>query len=72
LGNGSGGLLYAVLLAIKVLAAIIAFWLAGVRPSRRAVRQRGTRRAFPEVIVLLGLLAFVLGVGLSSVYGRGA
>lgn len=70
LSNGSGGWQYAALLATKILAAIVAFWLAGVRPTRRALRSRGTRGALPEVIVLLGLLAFVLGVGLSSVYGR--
>ena len=72
LSNANGGLLYAVLLAVKVVAAIAAFWLAGVRPAHRALRQRQTRRAAPELIVLLGLLAFVLGVGLASVYGRGA
>lgn len=70
LSNGSGGLLYAALLAVKVVAAVIAFWLAGVRPARRAIRARGRRRAASELIVALGLLAFVLGVVLSSVYGR--
>jgi uncharacterized membrane protein len=67
LSNGSAGLTYVALMAAKIVAALAAFWLAGVRPLRRAVR-RG-RRSTPEVIVALGLLAFVIGVGLSSVYG---
>jgi uncharacterized membrane protein len=70
LSNNEGGLLYAVLLGAKVIAAIAAFWLAGVRPVRRAIRRRESRRAAPELIVLLGTLAFLLGVGLSSVYGQ--
>jgi hypothetical protein len=67
LSNGNAGLTYVALMAAKIVAALAAFWLAGVRPARRAVR-RG-RRSAPEVIVALGLLAFVIGVGLSSVYG---
>lgn len=67
LSNGSAGLTYVVLMAAKILAALVAFWMAGVRPVRRAAR--AGRRAAPETIVALGLLAFVIGVGLSSVYG---
>jgi uncharacterized membrane protein len=72
LSNGSGGWLYVTLLVTKIVAALAAFWLAGVRPVRRRARTSGTdaRRATPELLVMLGLLAFVLGVGLSSVYGR--
>jgi uncharacterized membrane protein len=68
LSDGTGGVLYAVLLAAKVIAAIAAFWLAGIRP----VRRRGVRRAAPELIAAFGIFAFVLGVVLSSVYGRTA
>lgn len=71
LSNGDDGLRYAALLALKIAAAIGAFWFAGFRPARRAVRQRGAKRSAPELIVGLGLLAFVLGVILSSIYGRG-
>lgn len=71
LSVGHGGLLYAVLLGLKVVAALVAFWLAGVRPVRRKVRRAARRRAAPEVIVAAGMLAFVLGVILASVWGRG-
>ncbi|HYI14531.1 MAG TPA: hypothetical protein VEX37_04025 [Thermomicrobiales bacterium] len=67
LSNGSAGLTYVALMAVKIVAALVAFWLAGVRPARRAARQG--RRSAPETIVVLGLLAFAIGVGLSSVYG---
>jgi uncharacterized membrane protein len=70
LGNGSGGITYAALLAAKVIAAIVAFWLAGVRPGRRAVRRKGVVRSTPQLILSLGLFAFVVGVILASVYGR--
>ncbi|RIK44602.1 MAG: copper resistance protein CopD [Chloroflexi bacterium] len=71
LSTGDGGLTYAALLGLKVFAAGIAFWLAGIRPARRAVRRKGARRAAPEVIVASGSLAFLLGVVLASVWGRG-
>ncbi len=67
LSNGSAGLTYVVLMLVKILAALVAFWMTGVRPVRRAAR--GRRRNAPEVIVALGLVAFAIGVGLSSVYG---
>ncbi len=71
LSDGDGGFAYATLLAVKVVAAALAFWLAGVRPVRRALRRGSSRRAAPELILALGLLAFVLGVVLSAVWGRG-
>jgi uncharacterized membrane protein len=67
LANGDAELTYVALMAVKISAAIAAFWLAGTRPARRATRAR--RRAAPEIIVALGLLAFTIGVALSSVYG---
>lgn len=71
LSAGDGGLSYAALLGLKVAAAAIAFWLAGVRPARRARRRSRGRRAAPELIVALGSLAFALGIILASVWGRG-
>jgi uncharacterized membrane protein len=67
LSNGSAGLTYVALMAVKIVAALAAFWLAGLRPKRRAARRK--RGTTPEVIVALGVLAFIIGVGLSSVYG---
>jgi uncharacterized membrane protein len=66
LSSGRGGLTYATLLAAKIVAALAAFWLIGLRTTRR----RGAeRRSAPELVLALGLVAFVLGVALSSVYG---
>ena len=67
LSNGSAELTYVALMALKIVAALVAFWLAGMRPRRRMTG--ATRRSAPEVIVALGLLAFAIGVALSSVYG---
>lgn len=67
LSNGSAGLTYVALMALKILAALVAFWLTGVRPARRVARKG--RGAAPEMILASGLLAFIIGVGLSSVYG---
>ncbi len=67
LSNGSAGLTYVALMAAKILAALLAFWMTGVRPVRKMVR--GRRRGSPELIVALGVVAFAIGVALSSVYG---
>jgi uncharacterized membrane protein len=67
LSTGRGGVTYAALLAAKILAALGAFWLVGLRTNRR----RRARRTAPELVLTLGLVAFVLGVALSSVYGPG-
>jgi uncharacterized membrane protein len=71
LSSGRGGLTYALVLAVKVASAIVAFWLVGIRPRRRATGQARAARSRPELVAALGLLAFVLGVALSTVYGRG-
>jgi uncharacterized membrane protein len=71
LSSERGGLTYALLLAVKVASALAAFWLVGVRPGRRAASKRGSSRSRPELVAALGLTAFVLGVALSTVYGRG-
>lgn len=60
LSAGSGGLTYVGLLAVKIGAAIAAFALV-------AGRRRG-RRSRVEVVVILGLSAYVLGVLLSSIW----
>ena len=70
LSNAGGGLVYAVALAGKVVAALAAVWLAGVRPRRQRSRQPA-RRSRPEVILALGAIAFGVGVVLASVYGQG-
>jgi uncharacterized membrane protein len=67
LSNGHAGLTYVALMALKIVAALVAFWMAGMRPRRR--QGRGGRRSAAEMIVTLGLLAFAIGVALSSVYG---
>lgn len=67
LSNGNAGLTYVSLMAVKIVAALVAFWMTGIRPARRSVRSK--RRASPELIVALGAVAFVIGVGVSSVYG---
>lgn len=67
LSNGSAGLTYVVLMAAKIVSALAAFWMVGVRSVRRAAREG--RRVSPELIVALGFLAFTIGVALSSVYG---
>ena len=71
LSNAGGGLTYAGVLAAKIVAALVAFWLAGLRPRRRARTDAPRRRSRPELILALGALAFGLGVVLASVYGKG-
>lgn len=70
LANAGGGLQYAVALAVKIVVALAAFWLAGLRPGRRR-RSRPARRSRPEVILALGAVAFGVGVVLASIYGQG-
>lgn len=71
LSNAGGGLTYAAALAAKIVAALAAFWLAGVRPGRRRRGAKPERRSQPEVILALGAFAFGIGVVLASVYGQG-
>ena len=66
LANGDAGLTYVALMAVKIVAALAAFWLAGIRPARRKAHD-GRWRA-PESIVALGVVAFAIGVALSSAY----
>lgn len=69
LSNTTGGLLYVALLVLKVVVALTAFWLAGMRPGRTR-SSRNTKRSAPEAIVGLGFLAYVLGMVLSTIWGR--
>jgi uncharacterized membrane protein len=69
LSNQTGGVLYVLLLAAKVVVALAAFWFAGLRPRRRARDQR-QRRSTPELIAACGFVAFILGIVLSTVWGR--
>lgn len=63
LSSGRGGLAYAGLLAAKVAAALVAFWIVMRRRRRgRAPRSR------TEVALALGIGAFVVGVLLSSIW----
>jgi uncharacterized membrane protein len=73
LANQNDGLIYVAVLAAKIFAAVVAFWMAGLRPPRRRRTQRPpARRARPEMIVALGMFAFVAGVALSSLFGGDA
>ncbi|MFW6074231.1 MAG: copper resistance protein CopD [Chloroflexota bacterium] len=60
LSEGKGGLTYAGLLGFKILAALAAFGLV--------LNRRRGRRTRTDLVVLLGLIAFGMGVVLSSVW----
>lgn len=68
LSGTNGGLTYVLLLAAKIAAAVVAFWLAGMRPRRRGTQPRRASRSKPETIVALGFFAFALGVVISTVW----
>ena len=61
LSSNTAGITYAVVLAVKIIAALAAFWL--VRPRRRA---GGSSRS--ERVIALGMSAFVLGVVISTIW----
>lgn len=73
LTDGRGTLAYVLLLAVKVAAALAAFWLAGSfgrrRGPRRAARALPIERSW--LILVLGTVAFVIGVALASLYPSG-
>lgn len=71
-GRGTG--IYVGLLAVKIAAAVAAFWMAGSFARRRSTgRERAPTHALDRaaIILMLGTVAFVLGVILSSVYPTG-
>ncbi len=67
LSDGRGGWIYAGLLALKIFSALVAFLL--VRSMVRSRRGRHQRSA--ELVLGLGLVAFVVGVLLASLWGSG-
>ncbi|HET9017468.1 MAG TPA: hypothetical protein VFN57_17840 [Thermomicrobiaceae bacterium] len=73
LTNGRGTVAYVLLLTIKVVAALVAFWIAG--SFGRRYRARRPAR-FPMIdrswlILSLGTVAFVIGIALASIYPSG-
>lgn len=68
LSGGQGGLLYAVLLAAKIGAALVAFWLVSLRPRRSHRQPARARWSRPEFALGCGLFAFTVGVILSSIW----
>lgn len=70
LADGRGTVGYVALLAVKVIAGGLALWLAWSRRPRRAGGVRSGRRAIGSgwVILVLGTVAYVLGVLLSILY----
>jgi len=66
LSAGQGGWIYVALLALKIIAALWAFILIRTRSRRRR-----NRRSSTELILMLGFVAFTLGILLASLYGRG-
>ncbi|CAN5499040.1 hypothetical protein BH24CHL1_BH24CHL1_01770 [soil metagenome] len=68
LSDNTGGLTYVALLAAKVLAGVWAFALVRVRLRSR---RRRNQRSSSELILMLGFVAFTLGIVLATLYGRG-
>ena len=61
LSSNTAGLTYVSVLSAKILAALAAFWLV-------TRRRRGPGRSAAERALALGMLAFVLGVVISSIW----
>lgn len=61
LSSNTAGITYAAILALKIIAALAAFWLV-------SVRNRAGQRSRSERAVSLGMAAFVLGVIISTVW----
>jgi putative copper export protein len=70
LSGGQGTALYVVLLVIKIVAAVIAFWITGALGFRRRTRgQRRTGRFDTAWTALaLSIVAFLLGALLTTIY----
>lgn len=83
LNAGGGTVVYVVILAVKVIAAAGAFFLTGVFTERRTkvraitgagqktVERHRRRIERAWLLVSLGMIAFVLGIALSSIYPTG-
>lgn len=70
LTGGQGTTVYVVLLAVKVVAAFVVFWMTGaLRPSRGGNRLRRTGKLDTAWVVLgLSAAAFLIGALLTSIY----
>ncbi len=73
LTNGRGTTVYVILLGVKIVAAVAAFWLTGtfVQSARKRRPKRSTLLNRSWVVLTLGTLAFVIGVVLSVLYPTG-
>lgn len=61
LSSNTAGMNYVVLLVLKIVVALAAFWVV-------AMRRRGGSRSSAERAVALGMAAFVLGVVISTIW----
>ncbi len=73
LTNGRGTNVYVILLAVKIVAALAAFWLTGTFVKNSRSRARKTKSVLNRswMILTLGTVAFVIGIALSVVYPTG-
>ncbi len=73
LSNGYGTTVYVILLGVKIVAAVAAFWLTGtfVRAARTRRARKSTLLNRSWVVLTLGTAAFVIGIVLSVVYPTG-
>lgn len=73
LTNGRGTNVYVVLLGVKIVAAVAAFWLTGTFVRNVRSRPRKSRSLINRswIILTLGTVAFVIGIALSVVYPTG-
>lgn len=69
LSGTGGGAAYVALLVAKIVAALVAYWMAGFRPVRRKAGSMRRARTKPELVAALGCFAFVAGIVLSTVWG---
>ncbi|MBX6340835.1 MAG: copper resistance protein CopD [Thermomicrobiaceae bacterium] len=74
LADGRGTVVYVSLLGVKIVSAVLAFWLVGALGRRRSRARGGTGK--PKIdrtwlVLALGTVAFAIGVVLSSVYPTG-
>ena len=73
LAGAEAGLLYGVVLGLKVAAAVAMIWLVGLLRPRRPGRRDGVgiRRA-PELVLILGGLTFLLAIVLRVIRTTGS
>lgn len=77
LTDGQGTLVYVIVLGVKIVAALTAFWLTGVFTRRVAGRRQPARSGRAArvnrslLVLMLGGTAFVLGIALAASYPTG-